>query len=92
MVSLPRKRVSRQVPIRQAVVVVEIFLGVLLGFLAGMLLCARYLRQEIAANVGPRLEHIQQQLRTLQAEFELDSARRLARLTEYLGERPPSDD
>lgn len=92
MVRLPRQRVCRQVPIRQAVVVVEIFLGVLLGFLAGMLLCARYLRQEIAANVGPRLEHIQQQLRTLQAEFELDSARRLARLTEHLSERPPSDD
>ena len=77
---------------KQAVVTVEIFLGVLIGLLAGMLLCARYLRQEMAANIGPKLEHIEQQLRTLQAELNLDSATRLARLTERLGERPPSHD
>ena len=70
----------------------EIFLGVLIGLLAGMFLCARYLRQEMAANIGPKLEHIEQQLRTLQAELNLDSATRLARLTERLGERPPHDE
>jgi hypothetical protein len=32
--------------------------GVLIGLLAGVLLCARYLRQEMAANIGPKLEHI----------------------------------
>lgn len=69
----------------------EIFLGVLMGFLAGMLLCARYLRQEIAANIGPRLEHIEQQLRTLQAEVNLDSTTRLLRLSERLEERPPRE-
>jgi uncharacterized protein YneF (UPF0154 family) len=74
------------------VITVEIFLGVLLGFLAGMFLSARYLRQEIAANIGPRLEQIQQQLRTLEAEVHLDSATRLARLTERLDERRPPYD
>jgi uncharacterized protein YneF (UPF0154 family) len=74
------------------VVTVEIFLGMLLGFLAGMFLSARYLRQEIAANIGPRLEQIQQQLRTLEAEVHLDSATRLTRLTERLDERRPPYD
>jgi uncharacterized protein YneF (UPF0154 family) len=75
------------------VVTVEVFLGVLMGLLAGMFLSARYLRQEIAANIGPRLEQIQQQLQSLQAEVSLDSATRLARLAECLDERlPPPDD
>ena len=62
----------------------EVFLGVLLGLLAGMFLCARYLRQEIAANIGPRLLHIERQLETLQAELNLDAATRLATLSERL--------
>lgn len=74
------------------VVTVEIFLGVLIGLLGGMILCAKYLRQEMAANIGPKLQHIEQQLRTLQAELDLDSATRLARLTERLAERPHSHD
>jgi uncharacterized protein YneF (UPF0154 family) len=74
------------------VVTVEVFLGVLMGLLAGMFLSARYLRQEIAANIGPRLAQIQQQLRSLQAEVSLDSATRLARLSERLDELPPPDD
>jgi hypothetical protein len=62
----------------------EVFLGVLLGLLAGMILCARYLRQEIAANIGPRLTHIERQLEVLQAEMNLDAATRLAVLSEHL--------
>ena len=69
----------------------EIFLGVLMGFLAGMLLCAKFLRQEIAANIGPRLAHIEQQLQTLRTEVHLDSATRLAALSGRLEERPPHD-
>jgi uncharacterized protein YneF (UPF0154 family) len=64
------------------VVIVEIFLGVLLGLLVGMFLCARYLRQEISANIGPRLTHIERQLETLHSEMNLDAATRLATLTE----------
>jgi hypothetical protein len=73
------------------VVTVEIFLGVLMGFLAGMFLCARYLRQEIAANIGPRLVHIERQLEILEAEMRLDAATRLAALGERREDRRPVD-
>jgi hypothetical protein len=66
----------------------EAFLAVLIGFLAGMLTCARYLRQEIAANIGPRLAHVEQLLRTLLAETRLDSVERLRK---RLDEHPPED-
>ena len=74
---------------RQKVVIVEIFLGVLLGLLVGMFLCARYLRQEISANVGPRLAHIERQLDTLQTEVNLDATTRLATLSEHFETRYP---
>ena len=66
----------------------EIFLAALMGFLAGMLACARYLRQEIAANIGPRLAHVEQLMRTLLAESRLDSVERLRKRLE---EDPPED-
>jgi hypothetical protein len=69
------------------VVMMEIFLGVLLGFLPGMLLCAKYLRREIAANIGPRLGHIERQLETLRAEVNLDATTRLAILSERFDAR-----
>jgi hypothetical protein len=69
-------------------VTVEIFLAALMGFLAGMLACARYLRQEIAANIGPRLAHVEQLMRTLLAESRLDSVERLRKRLE---EHPPED-
>jgi len=77
---------------------VEIFLGVLLGFLAGMLLSAKFLRQEIAANIGPRLdnieqefEHLERQMRILLAELHLDSVTRLTALSKRSEEDPPQD-
>ena len=66
----------------------EIALAALMGFLAGMLASAKYLRQEIAANIGPRLTHVEQLLRTLLAESRLDSVERLRK---RLDERPPED-
>jgi hypothetical protein len=42
--------------------------GVFLGLLTGGLLCARYLREEIAANISPRLEHMQRQLDIIETE------------------------
>lgn len=70
------------------VVSMEIVLAVLIGFFAGMLACAKYLRQEIAANIGPRLAHVEQLLRTLLAESRLESVERLRK---RLDERPPED-
>ena len=45
--------------------------GALLGALMGGALCVRYLRQEIAANIGPKIRHIQLQLDNIQAELNL---------------------
>ena len=80
--------VLRVFQFRQVVVAVEIFLAALMGFLAGMLACAKYLRQEIAANIGPRLAHVEQLLRTLLAEARLDSVERLRK---RLDEPPPEE-
>jgi len=66
-----------------------ILLGVLMGLLGGMALCARFLRQEIAANIGPRLQRIERQLECLQAEIALDAETRLAALREHLDQRHP---
>jgi hypothetical protein len=45
--------------------------GALLGALLGGALCVRYLRQEIAANIGPKIQHMQLQLDNIQAELNL---------------------
>lgn len=60
-------------------------LGTLIGALAGCLLCLRYLRREIAADIGPRLQRIQLQLDNL------ETALNLALVTRYadLAGRPP---
>ena len=47
-----------------------------------MFLCARYLRQEIAANIGPRLVRIERQLEILEVEMRLDATTHLAALSE----------
>ena len=36
--------------------------GSLLGVLMGGALCVRYLRREVAADIGPKLKHMQLQL------------------------------
>jgi hypothetical protein len=61
---------------------VMIFLiGLLLGVLGGGALCVRYLRQEIAADVGPSLRRMQMQLDNLYSEINLALATRLADLS-----------
>lgn len=64
-----------------------ILVGVLMGLLGGMAICARFLRQEIAANIGPRLRRIERQLECLQAEIALDTETRLAALRDRLERR-----
>jgi hypothetical protein len=65
-----------------------ILLGILIGLLTGTAVCARYLRQEIAANIGPRLRRIELQLDSLQAELNLANTTRLADLSRRLPEPP----
>ena len=64
-----------------------ILLGLLIGLLVGAIgllvggaVCARYLRQEITANIGPRLKRIELELDTLRAELNLATEARLAAL------------
>jgi hypothetical protein len=59
-------------------------LGALIGVLGTGALCVRYLRHEIAADVGPRLRRLQLQLDSL------ESALNLALITRYaeMGSQP----
>jgi hypothetical protein len=45
--------------------------GGLLGMLGGGAIVVRYLRHEIAADIGPRLRHLQLQLDNLEAAVNL---------------------
>jgi hypothetical protein len=67
---------------------VMIFLvGGLLGVLVGGTFCVRYLRHEIAADIGPRMRRMQAQLDNL------ETAINLALVTRYaeMGGRLPRD-
>jgi hypothetical protein len=67
---------------------VLIFLvGALLGVLIGGLFCVRYLRHEVAANVGPSIRRMKAQLDNL------ETAVNLALVTRYaeLSQRPSHD-
>jgi len=59
-------------------------LGLLIGVVVTGALCVRYLRHEIAADVGPRLRRLQLQLDSL------ESALNLAMITRYaeIGSQP----
>jgi uncharacterized membrane-anchored protein YhcB (DUF1043 family) len=71
------------------VVKVVVVLGLLIGLLIGAVASARYLRQEIAANIGPRLRQIELQLDTLQAELSLATEARLAALRKRIDQEKP---
>lgn len=45
--------------------------GLLLGTLVGGTICARYLRREIAANVGPQLRQLNVKIETLESVLNL---------------------
>ena len=62
-------------------------LGALIGVLMGGALCVRYLRHEIAADIGPRLRRLQLQLDNL------ESAMNLVVVTRYaeIGSQPPRE-
>jgi hypothetical protein len=69
--------------------IILIFLvGSLLGLLLGALLCIRFVRQEVAGDIGPRLRRIQGQLDMLEAEVTLALGNRYAELTTQLGQEP----
>lgn len=53
----------------------------LLGVLVGGALCVRYLRQEIADDIGPKLRRMQSQLDSIGADLNLAIATRHAELS-----------
>jgi hypothetical protein len=56
-------------------------LGILLGILAGGAICVRYLRHEIAADIGPQLHRMQNQLDTIEATVNLALMTRYSELS-----------
>jgi hypothetical protein len=65
-------------------------IGLLIGVLGGGALCVRYLRQEIAADIGPRLKRVQMKLESLETEINLALATRLEDLSRSQRQIPPS--
>ena len=56
-------------------------LGALLGTLIGGGLCVRYLRREIAADIGPQLRQLNLKMETLESVINLALATRYAELS-----------
>ncbi len=63
-------------------------LGALLGILMGGALCVHYLRSEIAADIGPTLERMQNQLDLIESAVNIALAKWYAALRNY-PPRPP---
>lgn len=59
-------------------------LGALIGMLVGGALCVRYLRQEIAADIGPRLRRLQLQLDSMESALNLVLVTRYAEIGSQL--------
>jgi hypothetical protein len=73
------------------VIQVLIFLvGVLLGVIAGGALCVRYLRREIADDIGPKLKRLQLQLDSIETELNLAIVTRHAELSACSPGGPPA--
>ena len=66
-----------------------VLVAVLIGILTGGAVCVRYLRREIAGDIGPRLRRMQLQLDNLEAEIQLAITTQLTQLSRYLGKDPP---
>ena len=63
-------------------------LGMLIGTIAGCLICIRYLRREIAADIGPRLRRIELQLDNLETAVNLGMVTRYADMASGLQRLP----
>jgi len=63
-------------------------IGALLGVLVGGLLCVRYLRHEIAADIGPALRRMRVQLDNLETAINLELVTRYAELSGQLPRDP----
>jgi hypothetical protein len=66
-------------------------LGTLIGVLIGGALCVRYLRHEIAADIGPRLRRLQLQLDNVESAVNLALVTRYAELASQLPREAPRE-
>ena len=72
-------------------VVLTFLTGLLLGTLIGGAFCVRYLRREIAANVGPQLRQLNYKIEALESVLNLVLATRHAELTSLTAAPARSD-
>jgi uncharacterized membrane-anchored protein YhcB (DUF1043 family) len=71
------------------VMIVLIFLvGSLFGLLLGALVCIRFVRQEVTGDLRPKLNQIQGQLNTIEAELTYAVGSRYAELNARLTQDP----
>lgn len=71
------------------IMIVLIFIvGSQFGLLLGALLCIRFVRQEVTGDLGPRLNQIQGQLNTMEAELTYVVSSRYAELSARLPQDP----
>lgn len=59
-------------------------MGLQLGVLIGAVFCIRYLRQELSAEIGPKLRQVQAQLDSLETALNLAVLSRYTELSERL--------
>jgi hypothetical protein len=68
---IPRLKDASLAAARKERIMLIFFLGALLGVLLGGTLCVAYLRQEIAAGIGPKLRRVELQLDTIESQLSL---------------------
>jgi hypothetical protein len=65
--------------------------GALLGVIMGGAMCVRYLRREIAADIGPALRRVELQLDNMEAQLNLAIVTRYAELSSRAANDLPRD-
>lgn len=70
------------------VMILNFLIGLQLGVLIGAVFCIRYLRQELSADIGPKLKRMQAQLDSLETALNLAVLSRYAELSERLPPHP----
>jgi hypothetical protein len=78
--NFPRLKGASQTAARKEKKMLIFFLGALLGVLLGGTLCVAYLRQEIAAGIGPKLRRVELKLDTIESQLNLAIMTRYAEL------------
>jgi hypothetical protein len=66
------------------------FAGALLGALAGAIACVRYVRQEMTADIAPRLRRLQVQVDNLETEIRLSVTEWLTEMSRRYKDPPPT--